>query len=77
MGWAPSEVSCLPSGFFVVVFWSGDDMILGVLYHVTCLWLRVAVLSSFGFVGLVDIWAWGGVSSGNFSVVLLNFFPIF
>ena len=48
----------------------------GVLNLLTRLWLRILVWSALGCIGLVDFFAWGGVSSGNFSVAPLNFLPM-
>ena len=47
-------------------------MIPGVLDTATRLWLRVAAWSAFGCIRLVDVWDWGGVSSGYFSILSLN-----
>ena len=33
--------------------------------------------SAHGCVGFVEVWAWGGVPSGNVSAVLLKYFSIF
>ena len=49
-------------------------MIPRVLDHVTHLWLPGVDQSSHGCVWFVEVWDWGGVPSGNVSVVLLNFF---
>ena len=74
MGWAPSIVRFPPSEVCVIWFWSGADIIPGVLDCMNRWCFCVVSRSLCSCVGFVDVWYWGGVSSVNFSVVSLNIF---
>ena len=77
VGWETSEGSCSPLEVFVISFWSGVVMIPGVLDHVFRWWFCGMARSARGCVGFVEVWAWGGVPSGNVSAVSLEFLSMF